>query len=246
MITIGGRAHNIDEINQVGKLGYPFAEINIDDPDKIESLLPELLTLKKQYGLFYLAHYPNEGNPADLDNLRDNFVPKVKRLIEYSPLLGIEKGTIHFWMDRRWASEEVIVEKIKMLCELSEHAKKNQMVLCLENLTARQDSFGRYFNAVPELRMTMDIGHGQLLSRENTSFGFMEHHFEKIAHVHVHDNMGGTGVEDDLHLPLGDGIVDYPGIFTILNNKGYNSTITMEVKPAQMARTRKAIEQYLR
>ncbi len=246
MVTIGGRAHNIDEINQVGKLGYPFVEINIDIPEKIESIIPELLQLKERYGFYYLAHYPNEGNPADLDNLKQNFVPRIKKLIEFSTRLGIKKGTMHFWMDKRWASEEVISEKIKMLAELAEHAGKHHMILCLENLTARQDSFRRYFDAVPELRMTMDIGHGQLLSKENTSFGFMEHLFEKIEHVHVHDNLGGTGVQDDLHLPLGDGIVDYPKIFTILNNKKYNSTITMEVKPADMARTQKAIQQFLR
>ena len=91
----------------------------------------------------------------------------------------------------------------------------------------------------------MDIGHGQLLSKENTAFGFMAHVFEKIEHIHVHDNLGGTGVKDDLHLPLGEGIIDYPKILSILVEKGYNSTITMEVKPAQMARTKKLIDQFI-
>ena len=246
MVTIGGRAHTIEEIIQVGELGYPFAEINIDDPEKIENELNELLRLKKHFGLNYLAHYPNEGNPADLDSLQNRFLPKIKKLIAFSLELGIKKGTIHFWMDKRWASERIISAKINMLAEMVNCATQNDMVLCLENLTARQDSFARFFKAIPDLRMTMDIGHGQLLSKENTSFGFMKHHFNKIAHVHVHDNMGGTGVQDDLHLPLGDGIVDYPQILTLLKEHNYNSTISMEVKPADMARTQKAIEQYIR
>ena len=166
--------------------------------------------------------------------------------MEFSPQLGIQKGTLHFWMDKRWASEEIITEKIKMLSELVDHAEKFNVTLCLENLTARQDSFARYFAEIPELKMTMDIGHGQLLSNENTSFGFMQHVFEQIEHIHVHDNLGGTGVADDLHLPLGEGIVDYPKIFSILVEKGYHSTITMEVKPAQMAQTQKVIQQYFR
>ncbi len=246
MVTIGGRAHSLEEIRQVGKLGYPFAEINLDDPHTIGSDLDRLLEIKEQYKLYYLAHYPNEGNPSDLKNLKEVFVPKVKKLIDFSRKLGIRKGTIHFWMDKRWAKQEIIDEKIKMLAELVNHAAENGVVLCLENLTARQESFSYYFEKIPELRMTMDIGHGQLLSKENTSFGFMEHVFDKIEHLHVHDNLGGTTVEDDLHLPLGEGIVDYPKIFTILNNKGYDSTITMEVKPAAMAKTRMAIVQYIR
>ncbi len=245
MITIGGRAHTIDEIRQVCELNYPFVEINMDDPVKIESQLDSLLALKEKYGIQYLAHYPNEGNPADLKNLEEVFVPKVKQLIEFSPLLEIKKGTIHFWMDKRWASEKVISEKISMLSQLVDHSVRFNLQLCLENLTSRHDSFARYFKEIPNLKMTMDIGHGQLLSKENTAFGFMAHVFEKIEHVHVHDNLGGTGVEDDLHLPLGQGIVDYPKILSILAQKGYDSTITMEVKPDQMAGTKKCMDPYI-
>ncbi|MBU3917343.1 sugar phosphate isomerase/epimerase [bacterium] len=245
MIVIGGRAHSVEEIIKVGQLGYPYAEINIDDPAKIEKQLEELLELKEKYNLYYLAHYPNEGNPTDLKNLKENFVPKLKKLMRFSATLGIKKATMHFWMDKRWATEDVIVAKIDMLTELADYAGQNNVVLCLENLTSNQESFSRYFKLIPSLRMTMDIGHGQLLSKENTCFGFMEHLFDKIAHVHVHDNLGGTGVKDDLHLALGEGIVDYPGIFSILKKKGYDSTMTMEVKPPDMGRTQKAIEKYI-
>ena len=245
MITIGGRAHTIDEIREVCQLNYPFVEINLDDPVKIESQLDSLLAIKEKYGIQYLAHYPNEGNPADLKHLETIFVPKVKRLIAFSPLLGIKKGTIHFWMDRRWASEKVISEKIRMLSELVDHGERFNLQLCLENLTGRHDSFARCFAEIPKLKMTMDIGHGQLLSKENTAFGFMDHVFEKIEHIHVHDNLGGTGVTDDLHLPLGQGIVDYPKILSTLVEKGYQSTITMEVKPDQMAATKKCMDPYI-
>lgn len=244
MITIGGRAHNIEEIKKVCKLGYPFVEINIDDPVKIKSEINLLLELKTQYNIFYLAHYPNEGNPNDLNQLRNIFLPKIKALIDFSPILAIPKSTIHFWMDKRFASESVIKEKIQMLSELVDYAGKYDMKLCLENLTAQHDSFLRFFTEIPDLKMTMDIGHGQLLSKENTAFGFMEHVFDKIEHIHVHDNVGGNGVRDDLHLPLGDGIVDYPKIFSILTQKGYKSTMTMEVKPEQMPKTKKIIDQH--
>ena len=245
MAIIGGRAHTIEEIIQVAKLGYPYAEINLDDPTKIAKDLNQLLDLKKEYKINYLAHYPNEGNPADIKNLKEVFVPKIKKLIEFSPRLGILKGTIHFWMDKRWAKPDLISTKIDLLSELVDHAKQNRMVLCLENLTSQHESFSDYFKHIPDLRMTMDIGHGELLSSENTAFGFMKNVYEKIHHIHVHDNLGGTGVKDDLHLPLGDGKVNYPEIFKILKQKGYQSTITMEVKPKDMLRTQKEIRRYL-
>lgn len=246
MPVIGGRAHTLEEIRQVGEKGYPFAEINLNHPEEVQNQLDQLLELKKEFGLDYLAHFPNEGNPSDLDNLEKNFIPRLKQLMSFAPTLGISKITMHFWMDKRWASEELITRKINMLKTLVEHASRYDLMICLENLTARQESFSMYFREIPNLKMTMDIGHGQLLSKENTSFGFMEHLFDKIEHVHVHDNLGGTSVHDDLHLALGEGIIDYPRILTMLNHKKYNSTITMEVKPADMARTKTVIEQYIR
>ena len=102
------------------------------------------------------------------------------------------------------------------------------------------------FDKVPDLKMTLDIGHSQLLSRENTSFGFIENCFSRIEHVHVHDNRGGKSPKDDIHLPLGEGIVDYRRILALLKEKGYESTMTMEVKLADMEKTKDAILDCLR
>jgi len=243
MALIGGRAHNLEMIHHLGRLGYPFAEVSLLDPDESSRQVKALKELKEVYGLSYLAHYPNEDNPTDPGILADRFVPKIKRLLDVSQELGI-KGTIHFWIDVRWASPTLISEKIELLSEMVAYAGQKGITLCIENLTEQQESFSLAFEGIDDLRMTMDIGHGELLSKENTSFNFVRHLFHKIAHVHVHDNHGGKGVEDDLHLPLGQGRVDYAGIFTLLKEKGYSNTITMEVKPDDMPATKALMEQF--
>lgn len=244
-VMIGGRAHSIEQIKQVGALGYPFAEISLLEPQEVAAQLEELEKFKSHYKISYLAHYPNEGNPFDAKSLKELFVPKMKELLDLSARLDIHKGTMHFWIDKRWASQGLISQKIDLLKDIVSYAEEKDIVLCIENLSERYESFIEAFDSVNALRMTLDIGHGQLLASENTSFKFIEHVFEKIAHVHVHDNHGGTSVKDDLHLALGDGIVDYPKILNLLRQKGYCSTITMEVKPIDMHRTREAIEKYL-
>ena len=245
MLAIGGRAHTIEQVREVGELGYPFAEIDVNDPEVAVRERDELLRLRDKYGFYYLAHFPNEGDPRDVDALEQRFVPKMKRLFACARDLGIGKGTMHFWMDPRWASPELIRGKTRLLSLLADDATEKGMILCLENLTSQHDSFGAVMEAIPHLRMTMDIGHGELLSDTNTSFGFIQHLFHRIAHVHVHDNRGGTTVKDDLHLPLGEGIVDFPGILTMLKARGYQSTITMEVLPKDMVRTQAVLERYL-
>lgn len=246
MVTIGGRAHSLEQIEEVGELGYPYAEIDVNDPDVVGQEFDDICRLREKYGFFYLAHYPNEGNPRDLEVLESVFVPKMKTLFSCSQDLGIKKGTMHFWMDQRWAPPELVEGKIRLLADLTTDAAEKGIVLCLENLTSQHDSFSTVMDAIPGLRMTMDIGHGELLAEENTSFGFMEHLWDRICHVHVHDNQGGTTVKDDLHLPLGDGIVDFPGILTRLKEKGYDSTLTLEVLPSDMTQTQAAVEKYIR
>jgi sugar phosphate isomerase/epimerase len=199
MITIGGRAHNMEEIVTVSKFGYPTLEISLDDPAVVSGWIPQLLEIKNTYGTAFLAHYPNEDNPFDLEVLRDKFLPRIKALMEISEQLDIRKATIHFWMDNRWAPADLIRGKIELL-----------------------------------------------LAKQNTSFRFTEDCFPRIAHMHVHDNRGGTSVKDDLHLALGEGSVDYAAIIKSLVNKGYDSTITMEVKPQDMSRTKQTLEDCIR
>jgi sugar phosphate isomerase/epimerase len=242
---IGGRAHTLEEVRAVASLGFPFAEISLDDAEQAEGMLAELLELRERTGISYIAHYPNEGNPFDADALKRVFVPKIKGLVDVSVKLCIEKATIHFWMDKRWAPAELVSKKIALLGDMTTYAEERGLALCLENLSERFDSFEPAFEAVPSLRMTLDIGHAQLLSSSNTSFGFIEHAFDRIAHLHAHDNNGGTSVRDDLHLPLGQGSVDFPSIFGELRRRGYASTVTMEVKPPDMPATAELIRKHL-
>ena len=246
MFIIGGRAHSIEQIHEVGKLGYPFAEISLYVPEDVERELDELLRLKTLYGITYIAHYPNEDDAFDAKILEERFVPRMKRLFDLSGALGITKGTFHFWMDERYVSHEAASRKIELVSEMVASATNAGVILCIENLSERYYNFRPIFHNVPDLRMTLDIGHGQLLSRENTSFGFIENCFPWIEHVHVHDNRGGTSPKDDFHLTLGEGAVDYPRIFTLLKEKGYESTMTMEVKLSDMAKTKDAILRSLR
>ncbi len=237
MITVGGRAHNMEEVREIAGLGYPFVEVSLDDPETVAAQTPRLLEIRREYGVDYLAHFPNEGDPFDVESLRERFMPRIKALLDLCGPIGASKATMHFWMDRRWAAEGIISRKLDMLEEIVGHASRLGVLLCIENLSERQDSFRRVFEALPALRMTLDIGHGELLSRDNTSYGFIEQCAGRIAHVHVHDNLGGTGVRDDLHLALGDGRVDYRSILKALIASGYDSTITMEVKVSDMPRT---------
>lgn len=90
------------------------------------------------------------------------------------------------------------------------------------------------FAASPQLNLTLDLGHAELLSEKNTSFGFLEKYPDRIKHIHLHDNHGGCSPDDDLHLPPGEGKIDFQKIFQTLHAVQYRDTVRLELRPSQI------------
>jgi sugar phosphate isomerase/epimerase len=241
-MLIGGRAHSLEDISVIGALQLPFAEISLLDPEQVENDFPYLFALKKDHQLFYLAHGPEEGNPWDTHELKTVLLPKINSLIDWAQRLEITLFTIHFWLDERFVVREIITEKIDLLKEMADYATSKGIMLSIENLSESSRDFGVTFEKLPNLGFTLDIGHGELLTEENTAYGFIQDYPHKIKHVHAHDNRGGTTPTDDLHLPIGEGIIDYTSILGRLLEIGYDHTITLEIKPSCMLQGKREIE----
>jgi len=80
----------------------------------------------------------------------------------------------------------------------------------------------------------VDIGHSELLSDENKSVEFIKAYPDRIGHIHIHDNIGGNTYHEDLHLPLGEGRIDFAPILRALRDLPQEITITFEM-PRQKA-----------
>ncbi len=244
-IEIGGRAHAIDQIRAIAEMDFPFAEISFGNPSETREMLDTLLRLKGDHKIRFLVHGPNEGDPSDIRALREVFLPKIKTLIEQAAGLDAPLFTIHFWLDKRFIKKEVLSEKFEILGEICDQALKENVSLCIENLSEGPADFSNMFLLQPELFMTLDVGHGQILSPKNKAFDFIESFPERIRHIHVHDNRGGNRVKDDLHLPVGEGIIDFPSILGALIRIPYQGTMTLEVPIEKMAISRKRILEIL-
>lgn len=48
---------------------------------------------------------------------------------------------------------------------------------------------------------------------------------EKIYHMHVHDNQGGSSQADDVHLHPGQGAIDFKAVLKAVRRQGYNRAV---------------------
>jgi len=233
-ISLGGTAINPEDVNVLHNLRLEFAEIPIYNLIYFKKNINEFLKVKEKTGLYYLCHGPREGHPNNINSLERDYLPHVLEILEIMPTLNMSLLTLHLWMDRRFVKTTVLDFKIELLRKIINKAREKRILICLENLSENWHDLEVAFDQLPLLHLTLDVGHGQLLREENTSFDIIKRYPDRIKHIHLHDNLGGNTPEDDLHLPPGRGIVNFKNIFNSLSNIGYRGTATLELKPFEI------------
>lgn len=233
-IHLGGTARSPDDVVSLHELKLQFAEIPITEPNKFCLHISRYQSLREKLGLYYLCHGPLEGDPNDIEALEDIYVRKVLQIISIMPKLDMSLLTLHLWLDPRFVNPEVIVYKIDLLKRLIERARDSKITICIENLSESALHLRPVFKILSLLDLTLDLGHAQLLSTHNRACEIMDSYPERIRHIHLHDNRGGGSPSDDLHLPVGDGIIDFEEIFKKIKAIDYCRTITLELKPQEI------------
>jgi sugar phosphate isomerase/epimerase len=233
----GGHVKSFNDIEDLKHLGLDFGEVILKNREARTYWADSGLVNASDSDWFVIAHGPREGPPNDLRHLWDRYYWDLKETVDVSNELGIRFLTVHLWLDQRFVKPQVLAEKITFLREIVSYGKKHNLVISLENLSENASDLKSVFSRILGLSLTLDVGHGQLLSEQNTSFGIIEELMNFIGHVHVHDNRGGAGVADDLHLPIGDGNIDFYGILRPLT-KGYNGTMTLELEKGDLLSSR--------
>jgi len=234
IIRLGGTARSPEDVTSLYDLGLQFAEIPINHPSKFLPLVPIYRSLRQKLGFDYLCHGPKEGDPNDVETLNKVYLPKVLELFPIMQTLSMTLLTIHLWLDQRFVKRDALESKLDILKKIVENAADCEVTVCIENLSEEAKDFEPAFHEIPSLRMTLDLGHGELLCEKNRSLGFIEKYPDRIQHVHLHDNRGGNSHTDDLHLPPGEGVIDFRGLFEALSRTYYDHTVTLELKPHEI------------
>lgn len=233
-IQLGATARTADDVKILKDLGLEFAEIAITNPESFEGEICQYQKAMETTGTYYLCHGPREGDPNNIDTLENIYMPKLFKIFSIMPKLGMKLLTIHLWLDPRFVKKKTIDHKIDMLRRITENANEKGITISIENMSERARDFLEIFDALPLLFMTLDLGHAELLSEENTSYGFLNQFPGRIKHLHIHDNDGGNSPADDLHLPVGEGIINFKKIFDQIKKIPYQDTMTLELNPKQI------------
>jgi len=227
------------EIAEIGEMGFDYLELTMDPPEatpqKILNLKKSILDLLARYNMRITGHLPTFLWTADLyESLRRVSIQENFDAMEAAAELGIAKMALHpgyitglgkFVLDK---AKGHAMESIELILK---KAISLNITLCIENMfpethfLSNPNEFQRVFDAFPEIRLTLDIGHANLGAGRNKSSEFIRLYGYRIGHVHACDNFG----KEDNHLPVGAGIIDFQKILRELKEAQYDETITLEV-----------------
>lgn len=228
----------LGEIGEIGEMGFDYVELTMDPPEafpeKILAQKKAILDLLDRYRIGIMTHLPTFVWTSDLyESLRKASLQENFAALEASAELGIEKAVLHpafitglgkFVLDRAKGYA------IESLGAILQKAVNLRITLCVENMfpqahfLSQPHEFQAVFDAFPDIRLALDVGHANL-GGKNRSSEFIRLHGYRIGHVHVNDNFG----KEDAHLPIGAGIIDFDKIVKELKQVQYDETMTLEV-----------------
>lgn len=232
--------HNklVDEIKLFSKYKLDYLDLTLEatkaHPEKILGRKKEVLDLLSTLDLKLLSgHFPWYMSIAHVyPRIREAHLEECVKVIEAASEYGIPKLTIHPDIKPHYHKKqknEVIDATVESIKKLVKESIDHGITLSIENCfetVFEEEGFNVLFNKVPELMMTLDIGHANNTGKNGENIHqLMKDYSDRIVHAHAHDN---KGVEDE-HLPIGAGLVDWRKVGKSLKKIGYGDTVTLEI-----------------
>lgn len=224
----------LKELHRIAEDGFDFCDLTLEPP---AAWLPdgkEVGRLAGDLGLKLVGHTAwHLPIASPFPEIREQAREMFRHALDCFADAEVEYVNIH--PDQRVPihnRNQVIEMNIEAISDIVQDASQRGITMMVENIDRAfggVDDLGALLEAIPELAFHLDVAHANLNSGYrgvNRTPAFLEAFSDRLVHVHVSDNRGG---DQDLHLPLGAGAIDWRKIVSALKEAGYDSTITLEV-----------------
>ena len=210
----------------IENIGIEYAELLHQYPnEKID------LYVLNSFDLKYTIHAPFiDVNIASLSTKSRNIsIEQIKDSIDLAneiaaSVVVVHPGLLPFILKEM--PEKIYPIANKSIKELGEYSQDLGVNTTIENMPNFESMIYQDMTKLNEILvefdmgMTLDIGHAH-----HSKIPENEMYFDSIKHIHIHDNMG----DDDTHLPLGEGNIQFKHIINTFQEKNYDGIYMIEV-----------------
>lgn len=229
------RAPLMTEIERAAKMKFDFLDLTIEEPGaapdkndwrKVRAALDE-------HGLRVVAHaapYLPLNNPSPI--VRQAALDELRRTIDIAHSISAPFCTTHFVGWPSYLSEERGYEYYRQAYQLLiQHGADQGVQVALENSPNNKHQlkyFREVFFRLPDLKLTFDIGHGNINTARSMTRDYLFALADRLVHVNISDNDG----TDDDHLPFGaprQGAIKLRHELQMLRDFRFDRTMTLGI-----------------
>ncbi len=230
----------LEEIEVFGVMQMDYLELAMDSPmahqSCIEAQKGAIQKALNGWGMGLICHLPTFVHMAHLtESIRRVSVQEVLDALETASDLGAEKAVVHpGYIDGMGVHvpDHALALAMEGLEKVWLRACRLGLPLCIENLFPglgpfnEPDDFTSIFAAFPEMKLVLDTGHANIGNKSGKRvLDFIRRFGDRLIHLHVSDNNGNQ----DEHLPVGHGNINFKAVARALEAAGYNGTVTLEI-----------------
>lgn len=221
------------EIHDFKRAGYDFAELALGLSIKTGKTFEDRLKTLRNLIPILSAHLPS------IDHKKEE-IEKCKNFIEILSDQGIHLFVMHLFSPNLQTKDNFDL-KIKTIKYLADFANSKDSNIVLENTEEDVITLKRVFDVIPKIYFCLDIGHANIFVKENRSIKLINTFGKLLKHIHIHDNVGGDSEDSDIHLPIGEGNINFKPIFEKLKEINYSGNITLELYKPDLESIKKSI-----
>lgn len=225
----------LDEIEWIAAHRFDYIDLTLEAPAASleDTKWTEIRAALDDRALAVVCHaapYLPIENPSPL--VRQAALDELRRTLDAAAILGAPLCTTHF---RGWPahlSDAAGYEYYRQMYEiLVGHGASQGVTVTIENSPENRHQlkyFREILHRVPELKLTFDIGHGNIKTAKSMTRDYLFSLADRLVHVHLSDNDG----DGDDHLPVGApmrGGIDLAHELRGLRSFRYDAGITVEV-----------------
>jgi sugar phosphate isomerase/epimerase len=223
-------------LKRLAKVDVQLVEVMDEGLHELDKTrVAKLNEIAKAKGIRYTVHAPfadiNIASPSK--PILNASIKRLEQSMAYARDLnaqlwvfhpGAKTGISSFYPNQDWK------QNIQTIRKLHKTAEKHGLNTAIENLTEKYgfimrnpEDFQKFYKetSLNDIGITLDVGHANL---ENQTEQFLQKLPDKIVHMHVSDNMG----ENDQHLGIGYGKIDWQQFAKNLSEIAYDKTIILE------------------
>jgi len=223
-----------DAVAFAAKHGFDFVELNMEQGyDRRRTDADRVADLVDDAGIGLVVHLPyrlDVGSPHE--HVREGACRELEASVDCAAAMGTEGAVYHAASDVLpgvWDDGTVEAAVHESAQRLHEYGADRGVELLAENLkrpTFTAADFPALF-AKTEATMCLDTGHAHATGTTAADqAALLREHGDRIAHVHLNDTRRD---DDDEHLPVGLGRVNFAEIVAAMVDTDWSGTCTHEV-----------------